>query len=249
MTVRRLSSSSARLAAGFTLIELLVVISIIAVLAALLLPAIGMVRESARSAKCEGNLRQLAMALHGYADDNENTYVPMNGDVNLANSLWWPNLIVDNGYLPNTGYKYGFLTSVYGDIRSGVWRCPAASDAKMYWGGGYGLIENSKHGHWYPGDVGYKGPFTKSSVNRPSERYLVFDAERYVLGSYLSSPSVRCPREAPLWGSQTSSDFRGAARHGGGQRVNVAFHDGHVASLTYQALNDDVDDGWRHAAP
>jgi len=55
---------------AFTLIELLVVISIIAVLAAMLLPAIGMVREAARGSVCASNLRQLAMAHLGYAGEN-----------------------------------------------------------------------------------------------------------------------------------------------------------------------------------
>jgi prepilin-type N-terminal cleavage/methylation domain-containing protein/prepilin-type processing-associated H-X9-DG protein len=56
---------------GFTLIELLVVISIIAVLAAMLLPAISMVRDSATSTKCMSNLRQQNLAFAAYANDWE----------------------------------------------------------------------------------------------------------------------------------------------------------------------------------
>mgnify|MGYP003506354460 CR=1 FL=1 len=46
----------------FTLIELLVVIAIIAILAAMLLPALSSARASAQSARCQGNLKSLAMA-------------------------------------------------------------------------------------------------------------------------------------------------------------------------------------------
>ncbi len=59
---------------GFTLIELLVVVAIIAVLVAILLPSLQRARESAQSATCASQEKQMGLALRMYLDDNNETY-------------------------------------------------------------------------------------------------------------------------------------------------------------------------------
>jgi len=66
---------------GFTLIELLVVIAIIAILAAILFPVFAKAREKARQTTCMNNQRQIAIAISMYVQDNDETFMPLDGTV------------------------------------------------------------------------------------------------------------------------------------------------------------------------
>lgn len=100
--------------AGFTLVELLVVLAIIAILLALLMPAIQKVRESANILQCKNNLKQLALAVRNY--ETVNKYMPKYHDSNPQNCSWVIGLLpyIDKeGLVPILNSKGKAATGTY----------------------------------------------------------------------------------------------------------------------------------------
>src|SRR5689334_7480031 len=74
---------------GFTLIEMLVVIALMAILAGLVLPALGRSKASAQRIKCVSNLRQLGLATQLYWDDNTGNCFSYGGWATNGGQLYW----------------------------------------------------------------------------------------------------------------------------------------------------------------
>lgn len=109
-------------ARGFTLIELLVVVSIIAILASLLLPAVSMVRGAARASVCRSQLGQIGLGVLAYAQDWDGM-LPISW-TNAAPLAAWTDEDRVGGYLDGAVVQQGAYTGVWSNFR-GPWRCPS----------------------------------------------------------------------------------------------------------------------------
>ena len=216
---------------NFTLIELLIVISIIAILAALLLPALSKARDRATSIQCVGNLKQMGMGIMHYRNDYNEYWISHNvsGITNGAFAAAgypsyqlypWGLKLTEEKYLPN-------------NMRSFI--CPDA----------YRHVPNEMNASWrntYGASYSQTQPvidFKMKNISRfgYSRVLMVGDSGRFVGFEGVGNRA----------GSEVNIIF--GSYHSGGlghvylkhnNRGNVCFADGHVSSVDGRQLVSDV---------
>ena len=243
---------------GFTLVELLVVIGIIALLISVLLPALNLAREAAKSVKCMGNLRQIGQALQMYVSDHRGVMPPgvgmedFNGNYagpqelgydypTVLNQAYWSDHPFVGKYAGNktwgTNQRAGRM-GYTNENRGTVFTCPSDASEGFEGGNGrwlsYGIIFNvwPQRNQWQNASQAvsqYRArQFRMTQIREPSRCLFALDG----FEATYDHTALGGWQVRDQFGQVGSFPMRRefySNRHN--KRTNVVFFDGHVQSL------------------
>jgi prepilin-type N-terminal cleavage/methylation domain-containing protein/prepilin-type processing-associated H-X9-DG protein len=243
---------------GFTLVELLVVISIIAILMAVLIPALSKAREQAKKVVCANNLKTMALGDQMYANDCDDYHVPILNGRSQNDWMWFQNplfmrMIAMKGR-KNTEASQGYTA----DTLPKDYKCPSdkrtigngglLKQANVIQGVSYGMNSVGLRSGPPPAGCGgwcYHSPgpgkvhaLKTIEVIRPSEKFFFMDSEWFAVDYTGANYTL-------FWEIQGDSMNASqwdvpAYRHSEG--ANVAFYDGHTNYMTKQQIFKVKDD-------
>ncbi|MEI8198143.1 MAG: prepilin-type N-terminal cleavage/methylation domain-containing protein [Phycisphaerae bacterium] len=209
---------------GFTLIELLVVVAIIALLIALLLPALGRARGLSQIVRCGANERQIYMGFTYYASDYRGMYPVDYGAVGVGPWPtigffdWWVSYVMlyTKEATPADATKSWQTTT-------GIWRCP--SSPRLYCSTGMtgNYAYNSELAYNFVSTIGTLGP--PQQWKKSDSLLMLVDAGGNDPLNVGLGPTVNWTSVQAGWGAR----YNAGNWHNGGS-YNAVFLDGHVAT-------------------
>jgi prepilin-type N-terminal cleavage/methylation domain-containing protein/prepilin-type processing-associated H-X9-DG protein len=218
---------------GFTLIELLTVIAIIGILAAILIPVVGKVRQSARASQCLANLRQIGGMFHLFAQDNRDQF-PYQITSAADGGLGWDYQLLS--YAQAIGLQGEMHAALIGRTPPSVFACPSS---EMLSRGSTQLSAYGANGTLLrAGNAATPRPRVRlGMIAEPSRTYLAADANQRAFGyngraDYLAKVENDDTPNTAFRNNRTVLD-----RHSG--RVGMVFADASV-----RALNPETEIAW-----